>query len=76
MAQERSETKTVVILGTLDTKGQETMFLKALIEQQGLKTIVINMGTYESAFPADITNEEVAKAGGVDLEDIRAGGLP
>jgi len=76
VAQERSETKTVVILGTLDTKGQETMFLKALIEQQGLKTIVINMGTYESAFPADITNEEVAKAGGVDLEDIRAGGLP
>lgn len=75
MAWERPETKIVVIVGTLDTKGQEIEFLKALIEQEGLKTIVINVGTYQSAFPADITNEEVAKAGGADLADIRAGKL-
>jgi uncharacterized protein (UPF0261 family) len=76
VAQERAETKTVAIIGTLDTKGEEIMFLKTLIEEEGIRTIVIDMGTYQSSLPADVTNEEVARLGGVELEDIRARKFP
>jgi uncharacterized protein (UPF0261 family) len=66
--------KTVVITGSLDTKGREFAFLKELIEKEGLKTLVIDFGVLgEPAFAADITRQEVATAGGGDLATLASG---
>ncbi len=43
-------TKTVVIAGALDTKGQEFGFVKELIEKEGLKTLVVDFGVMGSRF--------------------------
>jgi len=65
--------KTIAIVCTLDTKGEEAKYLKELIEARGHKAILIdtNMGG-EPAIPPDISAEEVAKAGGGDIREIRA----
>ncbi|MBP7688646.1 MAG: Tm-1-like ATP-binding domain-containing protein [Thermoflexales bacterium] len=66
--------KTVVLVGALDTKGQEFAFAKDIIEQQGLKTVVIDFGVLgEPAFKPDITRAEVAAAGGGDLAHLASG---
>ena len=66
--------KTVVMVGALDTKGQEFAFAKDIIEQQGLKTLVIDFGVLgEPAFKPDITRAEVAAAGGGDLAHLASG---
>jgi uncharacterized protein (UPF0261 family) len=66
--------KTVVISGSLDTKGKEFAFLKELIEKEGLETLVIDFGVMgEPAFVPDITRQEVAEAGGGDLTTLASG---
>ncbi len=66
--------KTVVIVGALDTKGQEFIFAKDLIEQQGLRTLVVDFGVLgEPAFKPDVTRAEVAAAGGGDLAYLASG---
>jgi uncharacterized protein (UPF0261 family) len=66
--------KTVVIVGTLDTKGQEFTFVKDLIEKQGVRTLVVDFSVLgEPAFKPDISRDEVARAGGGDLESLRSG---
>ena len=60
-----------VIVGTLDTKGEEFKFIKDILENEGLKTLVINAGVLgEPFFQPDISNEEVAKAGGSSLKEL------
>jgi uncharacterized protein (UPF0261 family) len=67
--------KTVVITGSLDTKGREFVYLKGLIEKEGLQTLVVDFGVMgEPAFAPDITRQEVAKAGGGDLNTLASGG--
>jgi uncharacterized protein (UPF0261 family) len=67
--------KTVVLTGSLDTKGREFSFLKALIEKEGLKTLVVDFGVMgEPALVPDITRQEVAQAGGGDLGHLASGG--
>jgi uncharacterized protein (UPF0261 family) len=66
--------KTVVITGSLDTKGKEFAFLKELIEKEGLETLVVDFGVMgEPAFAPDITRQEVVKAGGGDLATLASG---
>jgi uncharacterized protein (UPF0261 family) len=66
--------KTVVITGSLDTKGMEFAFLKELIEKEGLETLVIDFGVMgEPAFAPGITRQEVAKAGGGNLATLASG---
>ena len=63
--------KTVGVIGTLDTKGAEFKFLKEQIEANGASTLVINVGVLgESAFTADISASEIAKAAGEDLDKL------
>jgi uncharacterized protein (UPF0261 family) len=63
--------KTIVIPVTLDTKGEETKFLKEQIERKGLKTIVIDVGVLgKPLFKADISREKVAQAGGKSLKEL------
>ena len=66
--------KTVVIVGALDTKGQEFAFVRDLIEKQGLATLVVDFGVLgEPAFAPDIPREQVSQAGGGDLAYLRSG---
>ena len=64
--------KTVVIVGALDTKGREFAFVKDLVERQGLATLVVDFGILgEPTIAADVGREEVARAGGGDLDHLR-----
>jgi len=65
--------KTVALLGALDTKGAEYGFVKACIEARGHKTLLVDVGVLEpAAVEPDVSRREVARAAGVDLEDLTA----
>jgi uncharacterized protein (UPF0261 family) len=67
-------TKTVVLVGALDTKGAEFAYVKDLIEQQGLNTLVVDFGVLGAPlFPPDVGRDEVSRAGGGDLAALRSG---
>ena len=66
--------KTVVIVGALDTKGKEFAFVKDLIEKQGLAALVVDFGVLgEPSFKPDIDRQRVAGVGGGDLAYLRSG---
>lgn len=62
---------TIVIVGTLDTKGPEIQYLKHEIERRGHRVIVVDCGILGSpSFKPDITHNQVANAAGVGLSDV------
>lgn len=66
--------KTIVLVGALDTKGKEFDFVRHLVEQVGLDTLVIDFGVMgEPTLPPHITHAEVAEAGGGDLAHLASG---
>jgi len=67
-------TKTVVLVGSLDTKGEEFAFVKAMIEQEGLKTLVVDFGVMgEPPFEPDVKPAELVEAAGGDLAYLASG---
>ncbi|HMD97617.1 MAG TPA: Tm-1-like ATP-binding domain-containing protein [Terriglobia bacterium] len=65
--------KTVAILGTLDTKGEEFAYLRSHIERAGLSTLVVDCGVLDApAFSPDISRQDVASAGGEELGHLLA----
>lgn len=65
----------IVVIGTLDTKGLETAYVRDEVLKHGVRTILIDPGILaEPAIEADITREEVARAGGDRLAGLIAGG--
>lgn len=63
----------IVIVGTLDTKGDKIAYLKKCIEKKGEKTLVIDCGVIGNpSFEPDISNEKVAESAGNNLVKIRA----
>ncbi|BDR67569.1 hypothetical protein K144316041_16670 [Clostridium tetani] len=63
--------KKIIILGTLDTKGEEFKFIKDIIEKEGLETIVIDVGVVgEAKLRPNIDKKEVAIVGGSSIEDL------
>jgi uncharacterized protein (UPF0261 family) len=65
--------KYIVILSTLDTKGEEAKYLKNLIEAQGFKTLLMDTSIGgEPTLAPDISSEEVARLGGGNIQEIRA----
>lgn len=65
--------KTILIIATLDTKGQETLFMKKIIEEKGLKSLVMDVGIVgEPYFTPDITAHEVAEAASRTLPQLIA----
>ncbi len=63
--------KTVAVLGTLDTKGEEVLYLKRVVESLGKKALVIDMGILgDPPFTPDIGRDEVAKKGGSSIETL------
>ncbi len=67
--------KCLVILGTLDTKGVETAFLRDCLRSFGWRTRVIDAGLLASpTFAPDVTREEVAARAGKTIEGLLSGG--
>jgi uncharacterized protein (UPF0261 family) len=64
--------KTILLIGTLDTKGQEFAFVRNLIEARGHQVLLMNAGIFESTLQANIESEEVAQAGGESIADLRS----
>jgi uncharacterized protein (UPF0261 family) len=68
-----ADAPTVVLVGTLDTKGQEYAFLRDRVEASGLRALVVDVGTQGPPdTPPDVTREEVAAAAGLDLAALTA----
>ncbi len=62
---------TVVLLGTLDTKGAEYAYLRDRVTEAGVDVIVVDAGILgEPLFVPDITREQVAVAAGADLRAL------
>jgi uncharacterized protein (UPF0261 family) len=65
----------VVILGTLDTKGDELGFVRDVLAGQGVETLVIDAGSVgPPGFTPDIDRSEVFRRAGTSWEAIRARG--
>jgi uncharacterized protein (UPF0261 family) len=68
----RSEQPTVVLVGTLDTKGAEHAFVRDRLREGGVTVTVVDVGVLgEPGFEPDVPAGEVARAAGVDLADLR-----
>jgi uncharacterized protein (UPF0261 family) len=64
-------TKTILLIGTLDTKGNEFGYVRDLITARGHAALVLNAGVFEPSLQPDISADEVARAGGSNLEQLR-----
>jgi uncharacterized protein (UPF0261 family) len=68
---EKGMDRSIAIIGTLDTKGEEIAYLKKLIENRGHRAVVIDVGIIgEPAFEPTITHDEVAEAAGLSRQEI------
>jgi uncharacterized protein (UPF0261 family) len=64
--------KPIVLVGSLDTKGEEFQFVRELINEKGLDTILVDFGVLgDSDVNSDISSDEVARAGGSSIADLR-----
>lgn len=64
-------TKTIALIGSLDTKADEIRYLKSEIERQGLRTLIIDVGILDKPLiSADVNREQVAMAGGLPLSQL------
>jgi uncharacterized protein (UPF0261 family) len=62
---------TVVLLGTLDTKGDEYAYLRSRLEAHGVDTILVDAGVLgEPRATPDVTREEIARAAGADVRAL------
>ncbi len=75
------DAKTILLVGTLDTKGHEYAYLRNLIQRRGHRTLVMDASVFDSEATAraaqlspDIDARQVALAGGSDLIALRTQG--
>jgi uncharacterized protein (UPF0261 family) len=63
---------TVVLVGTLDTRGPEIALVRDRLRSAGMEVMVIDAGAQgQPAFAADVAREEVFRAAGTSLAAIR-----
>src|SRR5579871_5501076 len=63
--------KALVVLGTMDTKGREMLYLQKQIEERGHRGLLIDVGVVgQPAGRADVSREQVAAAGGMPLAEL------
>jgi uncharacterized protein (UPF0261 family) len=63
---------TVVLIGTLDTKGREYRYLKQCLQIAGLDVLLVDVGVVgEPTVVADISARDVAAAAGTTIEQLR-----
>jgi len=64
--------KGIVIVCNLDTRGEDIVFVKRLIEERGHQAILLDFSMEEPPpFPGDIRTEDVALRGGLAIEVVR-----
>ena len=64
--------KTILIIANLDTRGAEFKMVKELIESKGHNGLLLDFSMeQEPFFTGDITCEEVANEGGLNIEEVR-----
>jgi uncharacterized protein (UPF0261 family) len=69
------EEKGILLIATLDTKGTEAFYLRGKIVELGKKPVVLDISLREKGETgAEISPEEVAKAGGSSLKEIHESG--
>ncbi len=62
---------TVVLVGTLDTKGVELAFVRERLREQGCDVLLVDCGVLgQPAVEPDVTREEVAAAAGTDARAL------
>lgn len=64
--------KTIALAGTLDTKGNEFLYVKKLLESLGFDTFTIHTGVFNPEFEADVPSRDVASAAGKDISELAA----
>jgi uncharacterized protein (UPF0261 family) len=63
---------TVVLVGSLDTKGAEYRYARDQLQALGVQTVVVDTGTVgKPGFAPDVTASAVAAAAGCDLDRLR-----
>ena len=67
-----SNTPTALIVATMDTKGQEALFIVECLKAEGITVKIMDAGIKgQCPTPVDVTREEVARAGGKSLQDVQ-----
>jgi uncharacterized protein (UPF0261 family) len=65
---------TVVLLGTLDTKGHEYAFMRERVREHGVDVLLVDAGVNDPQVEPDVSRDEVARAGDADVAALAAGG--
>ncbi|WP_301175384.1 Tm-1-like ATP-binding domain-containing protein [Actinomadura geliboluensis] len=65
---------TVVLVGTLDTKGDEYAWLRDRLRRLGCDVVLVDAGVRPPQTEADVPADEVARAGGASLQVLRDAG--
>ena len=65
---------TVVLVGTLDTKGAELDFVRRRLLDLGTDVLLVDAGVMDHSWDADIPADRVAAAGGADRARLAAAG--
>lgn len=66
---------TVLLVGTLDTKGHEYAYLRACLRERGVEAVLVDAGILgEPLTEPDVTRQEVAAAAGADVAALAAAG--
>jgi uncharacterized protein (UPF0261 family) len=65
----------VLLIGTFDTKGDEYAYVREHVLSHGCDVLTMDLGVFGDAtsigFPVDVAADEVARAGGTALHDVR-----
>ena len=63
--------KTIALIGTFDTKGEEYLYVKNKIEDLGVRTLTIHAGIFEAAFSPGIDHDSVGVLGEESIAELQ-----
>ena len=71
-----SDLPTVILLGTLDTKGPEHAYVRDCLRDAGVHVTLVDVGILAApTVQPDVGADAVARAGGTTIEDLRVAGM-
>ncbi len=68
---EADERCVVAVLTTMDTKEAEAAFVAEVLKGQGVTPWLVDVGIRDALGPSDVANTAVARAGGMELAEVR-----
>ena len=70
---EKTEKTQVLVVATMDTKGEETAYLATCLEKLGLKPLIMDPGIRGNPdLPVYVSRQEVAAKGGMTLSEVQS----